>query len=77
MFLPYYLVHRALPAWQFPSCLGAPLPRSLYFSGPGKAQELQGVTVKTITTDFPELDITAAATEVITAGPQNLQLRRC
>ena len=43
----------------------------------GKAQELQGVTVKSITSDFPELDITAAAAEVIGAAPQNLQLRRC
>ena len=43
----------------------------------GKAQELQGVTVKSITSDFPELDITAAAAEVMSAAPQNLQLRRC
>ena len=43
----------------------------------GKAKELQGITVKSITSDFPELDITAAAAEVIGAAPQNLQLRRC
>ena len=43
----------------------------------GKAQELQGVTVKSITSEFPDLDITGAAAEVIAAAPQNLQLRRC
>ena len=43
----------------------------------GKAQQLQGVTVKSITSDFPELDISAAAMEVIANAPQNLQLRRC
>ena len=39
----------------------------------GKAQQLQGVTVKNITSDFPELDITTAAAEVIANAPQNLQ----
>ena len=43
----------------------------------GKAQQLQGVTVKNITSDFPELDITTAAAEVIANAPQNLQLRWC
>ena len=43
----------------------------------GKAQQLQGVTVKNITSDFPELDVTLAAAEVIANEPQNLQLRRC
>ena len=43
----------------------------------GKAQQLQGVTVQSITSDFPELDISAAVSEVIANAPQNLQLRRC
>ena len=43
----------------------------------GRAQQLQGVTVKSITSDFPELDITAAVSEVIADAPNNLQLRRC
>ena len=37
----------------------------------GKAQQLQVLTVKTITTEFPQLDITDAATEISNAVPKN------
>ena len=37
----------------------------------GKAQQMAGLAVKSITTDFPELDITAAAEEVKNATPRN------
>ena len=43
----------------------------------GRAQQLQGVTVKNITSDFPELDVSAAAADVVAGAPNNLQLRRC
>ena len=43
----------------------------------GKAQQLQGVTVKSITSDFPELNISEAVSEVISNAPQKFQLRRC
>ena len=37
----------------------------------GKAQQMQGLTVKNITTDFPQLDITDAAAEISNAMPRN------
>ena len=37
----------------------------------GRAQQMAGLAVKTITTDFPDLDITAAAEEVKNATPRN------
>ena len=43
----------------------------------GKAQQVQGVTVKTITSKFPDIDITSAVSEVTLAAPQNRPLQRC
>ena len=43
----------------------------------GRAQVLQGLTVKSITSEFPELDVTAAVAEVVAACPKNMQLKKC
>ena len=45
----------------------------------GKAQLMQGLTVKDITSDFPQLDITSAAAEVTEAVPRNKgwDIKRC
>ena len=43
----------------------------------GKAQQVQGVTVKTITSKFPDIDITSAVSEVTLAAPNNRPLQRC
>ena len=45
----------------------------------GKAQQMQGLVVKNITTDFPQLDISNAADEMRSAGPvrKNWNMKRC
>ena len=45
----------------------------------GKAQQMQGLVVKNITTDFPQLDISTAAEEMRSAGPvkKNWNMKRC
>ena len=45
----------------------------------GKAQLMQGLAVKTITSEFPKFDLSDAAAEVLRAAPRNkeLELRRC
>ena len=45
----------------------------------GKAQQMAGLAVKSITSDFPDLDITAAAEDVKNAAPRNKSwdIQRC
>ena len=45
----------------------------------GKAQQMQGLAVKNITSDFPQFNLTDAAAEVFRSVPRNkeLEFRRC
>ena len=44
----------------------------------GMAQQMQGLVVKNITTDFPQLDISSAADEIMkAASPRKDNIRRC
>ena len=43
----------------------------------GMAQQMQGLVVKNITTDFPQLDLSSAAQEIKRAAPSSQKMRRC
>ena len=43
----------------------------------GMAQQMQGLVVKNITTDFPQLDLSSAAQEIKRAAPATDRVRRC
>ena len=43
----------------------------------GRFQQMKGLVVKTITTDFPQLDLSSAAKEIKRAAPSTYNAKRC